>query len=93
MLLEDPFIRDKWEQKQIMKDVIDMQNELVRAAEEGTKVKRFWCQFCERCREHFKKNEMFELHFCPECVQETDSINGMGNAAIPLQCVTCRREF
>ncbi len=41
MLLEDPFIRDEWEQKQIMKDVIEMQKELEIAAKEGRKVKRY----------------------------------------------------
>jgi rRNA maturation endonuclease Nob1 len=93
VLTEDPFIRSEREQKQALKWSIEMEKELEMAAKEGRKVKRSWLEFCERCEEYFKKNEIIQLHFCPECVQEMDRINGMGNAAIPLQCVTCRRDI
>jgi hypothetical protein len=93
VLTEDPFIRNEREQKQALEWEIETQKELEIAATEGRKIKRGWLEFCERCEEHFKKNEMFELHFCPECVQEVDRINGMGNSAIPQQCITCRREI
>jgi hypothetical protein len=92
IITQDLFIRDTFEIWEGLKWSIEIVEELYLAAQEGRKVKRSEYALCKKCNDYIDKNNIFILDFCYRCLEEMQQINGMGNAAIPQECVLCRKK-